>query len=468
MSTSAVFPPWLDEPGVATVTVVYDLIPFLFADHYVADDATRRFLEERRAKVESSDLLLAISDCTSRDIVEHWQVDPASTATIGAPRPREFDTGSADLPVGDEHGSYVLAPVGYEWRKEPSRIIDGWSRVPRSSRRGRRLVLVGEAPDEIRVGWMKFARRRGLRRGEVEIAGRVDDRRLRSLYRGAELVVHGSRYEGFGLPVLEASLCGAASITSDRGALPEVLDCPQSTFDPEDPEAIASTILRTLEGGVGREAVVSAAVRLAGGTDDFFDRLRSALGVLEPIGVWQPPVSVLVVGGDTETADSFETGTRLVTHLTGALIGRPDVVTAAHHDHVVHVLDGGVDDPAVLRWAAAVPGVVICRRSDLAPLWIELALADTADASAATEWLHTVIQRCYRGAHPPEFPARDLMDPMVWSRFGSRGFGALVSASRVVAVGPEVHQRVRFDAGPLLEGRVAVLGPHLSASILDE
>jgi glycosyltransferase involved in cell wall biosynthesis len=55
----------------------------------------------------------------------------------------------------------------------------------------------------------------------IELLGHVSDERLRSLYAGAAAFVFPSRYEGFGLPVLEAMACGAPVIASDAASIPE-------------------------------------------------------------------------------------------------------------------------------------------------------------------------------------------------------------------------------------------------------
>ena len=78
-----------------------------------------------------------------------------------------------------------------------------------------KLVLVGER------GWKYTAIADLVRRNSDAILslGFVNDVALAGLYRGAEAFVFPSKYEGFGMPVLEARACGAAVITSD---LPEL------------------------------------------------------------------------------------------------------------------------------------------------------------------------------------------------------------------------------------------------------
>jgi glycosyltransferase involved in cell wall biosynthesis len=68
----------------------------------------------------------------------------------------------------------------------------------------------------------------------VLLLGVVDEPRLRALYRSAEALVYPSRYEGFGLPVLEAMASGTPVIASNAASIPEVLGDAGILVDPGD------------------------------------------------------------------------------------------------------------------------------------------------------------------------------------------------------------------------------------------
>jgi glycosyltransferase involved in cell wall biosynthesis len=72
--------------------------------------------------------------------------------------------------------------------------------------------------------------------------GSVSEERLRALYRGAAALVYPSRYEGFGLPVLEAMACGTPVIASRAGSIPEVLGNAGMLLDPDDRPAWTAAI----------------------------------------------------------------------------------------------------------------------------------------------------------------------------------------------------------------------------------
>lgn len=80
------------------------------------------------------------------------------------------------------------------------------------------MVLAGQAgwkndPLQAKVAEAKTAG------AQIQLTGRVPDEMLPALYAGAEVVVMPSIYEGFGLPVLEARLCGARVVATD---IPEI------------------------------------------------------------------------------------------------------------------------------------------------------------------------------------------------------------------------------------------------------
>src|SRR5437764_15068040 len=91
----------------------------------------------------------------------------------------------------------------------------------------------------------RAASRLGLN-GRVEFAGHVEKQELAELYRGAACLVFPSRYEGFGLPALEAMASGTPVVATAAGALPEVAGDAAVLVDERDPAALAGGIERAL------------------------------------------------------------------------------------------------------------------------------------------------------------------------------------------------------------------------------
>jgi glycosyltransferase involved in cell wall biosynthesis len=154
-----------------------------------------------RRAVRKARRVLAISERTKRDLVELYGTPPEKVVvTPLAPDP-------AFRPAG-EHDSFLLFVSAIEPRKQPLDAIDAANEV------GRKLVVVGPPKDEDLAA--------ELRRRGADVRGYVPQDELVRLYQRAACLVFPSRYEGFGLPVVEAMACGTPVVASPEPALQEV------------------------------------------------------------------------------------------------------------------------------------------------------------------------------------------------------------------------------------------------------
>lgn len=163
--------------------------------------------------------LIAISEFTKSEIVALVGIDAERIDVIGVP-PRE----SLSAEGVAAEGEYVLAVGTLEPRKNLVQAAEG------ARRAGVELRVAGAR------GW-----------GDVAVdgtrwLGEVDDDELARLYRGARALVYPSRYEGFGIPILEAMRTGTPVVTSRGGATEEVAGGAAVLVDPDDPGSIADGI----------------------------------------------------------------------------------------------------------------------------------------------------------------------------------------------------------------------------------
>jgi glycosyltransferase involved in cell wall biosynthesis len=96
------------------------------------------------------------------------------------------------------------------------------------------------------LGGRVFGRQRSSRSQRLQWLGYVDDAALRALYENAAAFVHPSRYEGFGIPPLEAMALGCPVIASNAASIPEVCGPAALYFEPDDAEGLAAQIRRVL------------------------------------------------------------------------------------------------------------------------------------------------------------------------------------------------------------------------------
>ena len=238
---------------IPVAVTLYDLIPLLYQDLYLGDERMKHWYLGKVEELRRADLLLAISECTRRDAIEHLGVDASRVVNISAAvdpmfRPRR-PAPDQEMALRDRfglNGRILLYTGGIDHRKNVERLIEAFARVDRAVRDGVQLVIVcatsGDAAQHLRAK----AAAAGLAPGDMVLTGYVSDEDLVSLYCICEAFVFPSWYEGFGLPALEAMACGAAVIASDRASVPEVIGRADALFDPMCTDAIAAKIAQVL------------------------------------------------------------------------------------------------------------------------------------------------------------------------------------------------------------------------------
>jgi glycosyltransferase involved in cell wall biosynthesis len=230
-------------PMGRVLPTVHDLIPYLFPEEVRRHVPWDFRLAQRWAwrGMRRAVHLVAISQCTKDDLVSVAGIPPDritvvypgcnfSPPTAGREELRDWASERLGLAEG-----FLLYVGGTDFRKNVGFLLEGFARLRRDGYRGA-LVLVGE------TFMLDIPETRELRRraeglgiaGAIRRLGWVDEETLARLYASADAFVFPSRYEGFGLPVVEAMRCGATILAARTSSIPEVAGEAAYYFDPAD------------------------------------------------------------------------------------------------------------------------------------------------------------------------------------------------------------------------------------------
>lgn len=237
-ATNFVLPPLHRARGVLTI---HDLAYLRLPD--VVASVTNRLETLVPRGLKRAAIVLTPSQATADDVIEAYGFSP--DRIVVTPLGITPDWYSATPPTGPELARfglperYLLAVGTQEPRKGLQTLLDALRTLPDAPP----LALVGAG------GWGPALDRAGLSSDRVIELGYLDTAELQRVTAGAELLVYPSRYEGFGLPPLEAMATGRPVVVSDLAVLREACGEHARYAAVDDREALASAIESTLGDG---------------------------------------------------------------------------------------------------------------------------------------------------------------------------------------------------------------------------
>ena len=276
-----VLPSVQGAPGLVTI---HDLQPFDMPENFTP---TKRIYLHRSIprSVRRAVAVIAPTEFVRSGLVDRFGIarDRVSLAPWGVEAP------SSEVSVAQVQARYGLPRrwfvfPSFTWNhKNHALLLRAFALVAAREHDVMLVLTGGEGPAEQHVRDQIAGM--GLS-GRVRRTGLIPRRDVLAIVRGAVAMTFPSRYEGFGLPVLEAMSLGTPVLSSDAGALPEVTGGAARLLPVDDPDAWVDAMTRMLEDGEERQRLVDAGhVRVTGFTwrnkaDCILDAYRSAAKAL--------------------------------------------------------------------------------------------------------------------------------------------------------------------------------------------
>ena len=246
--------PWgIRQSGIPSVVTIHDLIFLRHPEFYNPIDV-KLYTWKFRQTLKEANHIIAISECTKRDIIEYGHVPEQNISLIYQSCAQRFSasTDEALLQQVAKHYQlpqrYILNVGSIEARKNIMLAVQALPHLPADVS----LVIIGRhTPYTDKV--IAYVQQHQLQQ-RVHILHGVPDEHLPALYAMAEAFVYPSVYEGFGIPIIEAIHCGLPVVACTGSCLEEAGGPDSIYIAPTDVTGMADAIRRSLRGTDGREA----------------------------------------------------------------------------------------------------------------------------------------------------------------------------------------------------------------------
>ena len=249
---SGELPIGIRKSGIRSVVTIHDLIFLRHPEFYHWLD-TKIYAWKFRQTLKEADHIIAISECTKRDIQYYGDVDDCKISIVYqsfAPRFSAIVTDEQRSQVRTIYQlpeRYILNVGSIEARKNILQAVQALPLLPDDIA----LVIVGRHTsytDQV----LQYVHEHHLEQ-RVRVLHGVPDEHLPVLYALAEAFVYPSVYEGFGIPIIEAISCGLPVVACTGSCLEEAGGPDSAYVQPGDVEGMAEAIRHSLLGEEGRE-----------------------------------------------------------------------------------------------------------------------------------------------------------------------------------------------------------------------
>jgi glycosyltransferase involved in cell wall biosynthesis len=238
---------------VPVILTIHDLIPLIIPE-YQHSLGSRLYNGLVSASARGASHIITDSITSQEDVTRYLGIPPERISPIYLGVGREYspdDNFLLDMAIRQKYGlpdDYILYLGGFTTHKNVTTLLRAYPYIQKGLGTAYPLLLAGKKPEKVSPqfpDYSAFIRELGLEE-QVRWLGFVDEADKPVLYRSASCFVFPSRYEGFGLPPLEAMACHTPVIATTAPGVAEIVGEAAMAVPPEDERALAGAIIATL------------------------------------------------------------------------------------------------------------------------------------------------------------------------------------------------------------------------------
>lgn len=238
--------------GIKTAATVYDIIPYIFKEHYLQDKHAYDCYMSCLKMLDWIDELYVISQSVKDDLINYLSFESDKIKVIwGA-----SNTKLKKISVSEEEKNklylkfkiddkFIMCTGGDDARKNLEQLIIAYSKMPVSLIDEYQLVIVCRLHDDS-IKRLSDLIKKNKVKGRVVLTNYVSSEELILFYNLASLMAFPSKYEGFGLPIVEAFACGTPVLTSNNSSLVQIAGDAAVLVDPFDVDSISNGLVKAL------------------------------------------------------------------------------------------------------------------------------------------------------------------------------------------------------------------------------
>ena len=250
--------------GMVKVVIIHDLIFLRYPQLYPAIDVFF-YKQKTRYAAKNADYIIAVSEQTKRDIVDYYHVSE-NKITVIYPGSDPIFYNRNTIEIKDIYGferRYIISIGAITPRKNLLKTVQAFNVV--KDKHDLDMVVIGQAVGlgrEYLKTILSFIKENNLSE-RVHFLENVPYQYVPDLCRKAQLMVYPSRFEGFGMPIVEGLLSGIPVITSKGGCFPEAGGDAAVYVDPDDFKEIAGWIDKLMDSESLRNELAARGIRYA-------------------------------------------------------------------------------------------------------------------------------------------------------------------------------------------------------------